>query len=61
MEPSPFDENMSSTTEPLRPAELTSDEELAVVLKRRKRLDGERKNARPADKVFRRILEKPKP
>jgi len=52
---------MSSATEPVRPEEHTSDEELAIVLERRKKLDGERKNARPADEVFRRILEKPKP
>jgi hypothetical protein len=52
---------MSGTTEPLRPEERTSEEELAIVLERRKKLDSERKNARPADEVFRRILEKPKP
>ena len=52
---------MSSITEPLRPEERTSDEELVIVLERRKKLDSERKNARPADEVFRRILEKPEP
>ena len=49
-----------NTTQPTHPEERTSDEELAIVTERRKKLDSERKNARPADEVFRRILEKPK-
>jgi hypothetical protein len=51
---------MSSATEPIRPEERTSDEELAIVLERRKKLDSEKATARPADEVFQRILEKPK-
>jgi hypothetical protein len=51
------------STQPTRPGpkpELDDDIK-AVLTERLKTLEKDRKNARPADEVFRRILQKPKP
>jgi hypothetical protein len=48
---------MSSATEPIRPEERTSDEELAIVLERRKKLDKGVVLLSPGKRMTLRLLE----